>query len=206
MKNQYDALYDAFKILNDELFNGELPQILVTISNPEGNKKCAGYYHHHVWNNGVSEIALIRAGMTLERGDAANLATLLHEMCHQWQCEVGTPSRNGYHNKEWANKMLEVGLQPIGLNAKGEPNGKSTGQNATHEIMPEGAAATLINGLIRKGWKIPLHYTNEPRKKPIAARKPSSKYSCQSCDMTLTGKPGLTVVCGDCRIMLDESN
>ena len=38
------------------------------------------------------------------------LGTLVHEMCHQWQHELGNPSRSGYHNKEWGNKMKEVGL------------------------------------------------------------------------------------------------
>ena len=31
-------------------------------------------------------------------------------MCHQWQQHFGKPSRNGYHNKQWADKMESVGL------------------------------------------------------------------------------------------------
>jgi hypothetical protein len=44
------------------------------------------------------------------------MSTLVHEQCHQQQAEQGRPSRSGYHNKEWSQKMLAIGLQPI--NAK----------------------------------------------------------------------------------------
>jgi hypothetical protein len=36
----------------------------------------------------------------------------VHEMAHVWQHAHGKPSRNGYHNKEWAAKMDERGLIP----------------------------------------------------------------------------------------------
>jgi hypothetical protein len=40
------------------------------------------------------------------------LSTLVHEMVHVWQETYGNPSRRGYHNRQWAEKMREVGLQP----------------------------------------------------------------------------------------------
>ena len=33
------------------------------------------------------------------------LSTLAHEMAHAWQHHFGKPSRAGYHNVEWAEKM-----------------------------------------------------------------------------------------------------
>ena len=33
-------------------------------------------------------------------------------MTHHWQQCFGSPSRNGYHNMQWARKMVEVGLMP----------------------------------------------------------------------------------------------
>ena len=38
------------------------------------------------------------------------LATLLHEMCHSWQATHGTPSKSWFHNKEFQQKMLEMGI------------------------------------------------------------------------------------------------
>ena len=45
------------------------------------------------------------------------------------------PGRTGYHNREWASKMLEVGLVPSDT---GQPGGKQTGQHMTHYIDPKG--------------------------------------------------------------------
>jgi len=39
------------------------------------------------------------------------LATLLHEMCHSWQATHGTPSKSWFHNKEFQQEMLEIGIQ-----------------------------------------------------------------------------------------------
>lgn len=44
------------------------------------------------------------------------LITLLHEMCHSWQCCYGTPSKSWFHNKEFQTKMLEFGIV---VNTKG---------------------------------------------------------------------------------------
>ena len=48
----------------------------------------------------------------------------------------GKPSRGGYHNKEWAEKMKEVGLIPSNT---GLPGGKQTGQRMTHFFTKNGA-------------------------------------------------------------------
>ena len=44
------------------------------------------------------------------------LATLLHEMCHSWQAAYGKPSHSWFHNKEFRQKMLEMGIV---VNGKG---------------------------------------------------------------------------------------
>jgi hypothetical protein len=57
------------------------------------------------------------------------LSTLVHEMVHVWQQHCGTPSKRGYHNKEWATKMKSVGPQP---SSTGMVGGKETGQRMSH--------------------------------------------------------------------------
>jgi predicted SprT family Zn-dependent metalloprotease len=47
-----------------------------------------------------------------KRSPGEILATLVHEMCHLEQAHFGAPSRNGYHNREWATLMERVGLVP----------------------------------------------------------------------------------------------
>jgi hypothetical protein len=47
---------------------------------------------------------------------------------HVWQHAHGKPTRNGYHNKEWAAKMDNLGLVPSST------GGKRTGQSVSHYI------------------------------------------------------------------------
>jgi predicted SprT family Zn-dependent metalloprotease len=61
-----------------------------------------------------------------DRTDEQIMSTLLHEMCHCWQYYFGEPSRGGYHNREWASKMKEVGLHP---SDNEKPGGKETGHS-----------------------------------------------------------------------------
>ena len=46
-------------------------------------------------------------------------------MTHLEQHHFGQPSRNGYHNKQWAELMKSVGLFPSDT---AQPGGKETGQ------------------------------------------------------------------------------
>lgn len=45
-----------------------------------------------------------------ERPLAEHLATLTHELGHEWQCLHGKPSDPPYHNKEFQAKMAEIGI------------------------------------------------------------------------------------------------
>ena len=56
---------------------------------------------------------------------AQTYRTLVHEMVHLEQQHFGEPSRNGYHNRQWAEWMQRIGLHPSDTGAVG---GKRTGQ------------------------------------------------------------------------------
>ena len=75
------------------------------------------------------------------RTDEQSLSTLAHEMAHLWQHHFGKPSRAGYHNKEWAAKMHEIGLHPSDT---GQPGGKETGQSCSHYIVEGGRYARVF--------------------------------------------------------------
>jgi SprT-like family len=82
----------------------------------------------------TDEIALNPAYFA-ERHIKQILSTLAHEMAHRQQ-HFGKPSRGGYHNKEWAAKMKEIGLHP---SSTGTIGGKETGQSMGHYIVTGGA-------------------------------------------------------------------
>ena len=65
----------------------------------------------------------------------------------------GTPPRRSYHDRQWAAKMKEIGLQP---STTGEPGGKETGQTVTHYIVKGGAFAQADRQAQGHGLSAPL--------------------------------------------------
>ena len=218
----YGALSKAFKIFNAKLFDGELPDVVFTVD--RSAKSALGFFWHKIWENAkngdrIDEIC-INASYLKERTLTDILSTLIHEMCHLWQYAHGKPSRNGYHNKQWAEKMKEIGLYPSDTGAVG---GKETGQRMTHYIMEKGPFAALAAPMIADGFT--LKYTaGNPllagKKKPgedgddnesdadesekTKSPKKKVKYTCSGCDMKVWGKPDLRVICGECEQELDS--
>src|SRR5688500_13102336 len=104
-----------------------------------------------------------------------SLSTLVHEMTHLWQHHHGTPSRLGYHNREWAAKMQAVGLIPTATGAEG---GRETGQHVSHYIDEGGIFATACAELAGQGFSVPyveLWGDEDTRKKKAASK---TRYTC----------------------------
>jgi SprT-like family len=149
---EYQGFQKAYDFFNRILFAGSLPQVLVTLQRHANTR---GYFSPErfkgrVENAAVHELALNPDTFT-GRTDELILSTLTHEMCHVWQETYGEPSRQGYHNREWAMKMREVGLQPT---TTGEPGGKETGQAVTHYILPDGRYAQAFAKLADTGFQL----------------------------------------------------
>lgn len=68
-------------------------------------------------------------------------------MAHCWQFCLGTPSPNGYHNKEWAYKMMEIGLHP---STTGKPGGAITGMLMSDYVIEGGPFWAASIELIQK--------------------------------------------------------
>ena len=108
------------------------------------------------------------------RTDEEILSTLAHEMAHVWQQTHGTAPRRSYHDRQWAAKMKEIGLQPTDT---GEPGGKETGQSVTHYIVPGGPYAAAYAKLKATGFQ--LHWQSAPAGHEAKAKKASkTKFTC----------------------------
>jgi hypothetical protein len=141
----------------------------------------------------VHELALNPDTFT-GRSDEMILSTLVHEMCHVWQETYGNPSRRGYHNRQWAGKMREVGLQPT---TTGEPGGRETGQAVTHYILPDGKYTQAFAKLAVTGFQ--LRWQSLPFKKQSGVNISSkTKFSCRECGQNAWAKPGARLICGAC--------
>lgn len=178
--------YDHF---NTELFDGRLPDCVIVMHRKKG---AAGYFWAEQWadadDNTADELAM---NPDVMRGRPLNetLSTLVHEMAHLEQQHFGKPSRNGYHNKEWAKMMDAVGLAPYNVKS---PD-KRTGQSCSHNIVEDGVFVTAYDKLIDAGFVLSWSTSTAGAKK--AKKQPKVKYACPVCDAAVWGKPGLGIMC-----------
>jgi hypothetical protein len=115
-------------------------------------------------------------------------------MVHRWQQEYGHPSRTGYHNREWAAKMEEVGLVP---SSTGEPGGEKVGQGITHYIAEDGPFERAFHAMPAE-FLLPWA-CEEPAGTHLGLAKNKVRYTCPGCGANVWGKPALSISCDDCR-------
>ncbi len=185
---------EAFEFLNKKLFAGSLTLPVITL---QRRRNARAYFCPDRFvskETGLKNHELAMNPDDFERDDKKVLSTLLHEMCHQWQTVFGKPSRGGYHNREWADKMQEVGLQAI------SKDGGETGQKVSHEILEGDVFDILADEYIEAGFKIDwASFMVEVEKKP----KSKVKYTCQACKINAWAKPETRLICGECENPLE---
>ena len=149
----YDALDLAYRHFNKSLFHGKLPPVLFTTQRQHG---VMGYFAPERWAGTAGDTCHEIAINPSYVGRAALLEvfqTLVHEMVHCWQYVHGKPSRRGYHNKEWAKKMIAIGLMPSDT---GQPGGKTTGQHMSDYPLKDGAFIRQCKSLVNtKKYQLP---------------------------------------------------
>ena len=192
-------LQHAFDFFNQRLFEGKLEPVV--FSNVR-LKKALGHFWAKSWTRRkdlkgkVHEIGLDFARLHGEN-DKEVLSTLVHEMCHELIEMLGKQERG--HGKYWVAAMLMVGLEPIILDAKGQPTGKATGPNSSHKIVPGGKFDETAKELLKTGFK--LSWANEPmpepEKKPSKKKKAGAKakHTCPVCQRNAWGAPSLYLHC-----------
>lgn len=200
-RSQTDAIAGAFEHFNRELFDGQLPPVLLNFSR---HANCYGFFAANRWYDAANrevvahEISLNPTEMQ-RRDIRATYSTLVHEMVHLWQEEYGKKkSKRGYHNDEWASKMESVGLIPT---STGQPDGNRTGYKVSHMVVNGGAydrAFALLSDELKIPWicEDPLKAEAKPRKKSKV------KYTCPDCEFNAWAKPNASVMCGECEVKM----
>jgi predicted SprT family Zn-dependent metalloprotease len=195
---EYTAIDSAYNWFNEQLFGGRLPPCLITL---QRKGRSRGYFANdrfgHRLNVGdlTDELAL-NPDTFGDRSDKEILSTLVHEMCHCWQQHFGTPPRRGYHNREWAERMIAIGLMPSDT---GEPGGKQTGQRVSHYIIEGGPFDRTGEALLATGFC--LHWQSAAlvgQQGKTANERSKTKYTCPSCGQNAWAKPDSALVCGEC--------
>jgi predicted SprT family Zn-dependent metalloprotease len=201
----YRAMWDFF---NAVLFGGALSHVILNFSR---SARSLGFFAPERWkdagNKTTHEISLNPAYLTRETmKDSAS--TLVHEMAHLHRHEQGNPPRGGYHDRQWADKMEELGLMPSSTAA---PGGARVGYKMSHYIVAGGAFERAFEAM-PAGCQLPwMCGVDEDAiegkgkgkgkskgKEKEAKRKLKLKYSCPGCELNVWGRAGLHLRCDDC--------
>ncbi len=202
----YTSLTTAYDFFNRELFGSDLPPCLITMQRHKG---AFGYFSGERFANTTNpkeitdEIALNPIHFAARKPTEV-LSTLVHEMVHLWQHHYGKPPRKGYHDKQWAVKMREIGLIPT---VTGEQGGKETGQKMSHLIEENGRFTHAVTKLFVEHPTILYHdrsSENDSARKKKAASK--TKYTCSSCGLNAWAKPEASLVCGNCQELMQAES
>jgi hypothetical protein len=206
----YGGLDRAYEFFNDRVFGGALPRCLITMQRHKG---AYGYFAPERFGSRdgatiTDEIALNPAHFA-ERSTKQIPSTLVHEQAHLWQQHFGKVSRGGYHNKEWAAKMKEIGLHP---SSTGAPGGKETGQRVSHYIIKGGAFDVAFTELEAQGVADLLvdRWSEDEKAAKTKAKKNASKtaFECPDCGLKAWAKAGASLMCGECEVHMtcDEAD
>ena len=194
-----DELWSSYQVLfnwfNKHLFKDLLQPCVLNFST---KATVYGFFAANRWQKDskttAHEISLNPDLLNHSIDDIAS--TLVRQMVHLWQFQFGMPpSKPGYHNQQWAEKMEEVGLIPSDT---GKPGGKKTGFKMGHYIQRESAFEKALIEI----KALDTDYFAWKGAADIQPAKTSSKvkYSCAKCGANVWGTDGLVVVCqtADC--------
>jgi hypothetical protein len=222
---EYGTLQNAYDHFNKTLFEGSLPQVLITLRR---HPRALGYFSAKSFqrrgNAGehIGEIALNPDGFT-GRTDENILSILVRAMTHVYQEEHGHPGRRRYHNREWARLMFRVGLMP---STTGRPGGAVTGERVSHYILKDGPFAVACHAFLeryRLVWEsVGRPHTDSgsttsgsisgngqsgrgPQGGAVEGKKQTrTKFTCPNhSDVNAWGKPSVRLLCDLC---MQETN
>jgi hypothetical protein len=206
----------TYEYFNDRLFDGKLPDCLITLTR---RRRTLGYFRREAFadKNGemTHEISLNPTFMAV-LGDAEALGTLVHEMAHLWREEAGPANRNGkkvargYHDRVWARQMADVGLMPSDT---GRPGGKKTGFRMDHYVIDGGPFDLACRELLISEFGLPwadnpAHLAPQTRKAACkrgdepAVKNTRALFECAACQLKAYAKYSAKLICGECRIPL----
>jgi len=195
----YGKLQRAYDFFNEQLFESELPQCMITLNR---KPNILGYYRKNAFTNSenenISEIAL-NPDFFFGRSIKEILSTLVHEQVHLLCDFRGYVSRKGFHAKQWVDLMRGVGLQPISLK-----NGEDVNEGSaklSHRIIEGDVFDTVCDKLLEE---ITFDITNIVEIKEKKEKKTTKFiYICPECNEEATAKKdNWNIICGDCSVQM----
>lgn len=191
-------LHRAFKLFNENFFEGELPEPAILIQS-RGNKKLTlGWCTvKKVWKNTEThdekyEINLVAEG--LNRGIYPVMTTLLHEMVHLHNLvnNIKDTSRGGtYHNMKFKKTAEAHGLVSSHADKIGWSPCKL--QGLTMDLIDKAEFDKAVFSFGR--LDLDFEGAGDKRKKKKTS---SRKYYCPECGTSIRASKDVNVLCGAC--------
>lgn len=187
------ALERAYDVLNKELFESALSKKPVITIAPT-----PGAYGHFTpydsWKDaeGKARFEINLGANTIDRPTIETIATLVHEMVHQYchENDLKDTSRGGtYHNKTFKREAERRGLK-ITHDSRIGYSVTSPGEKLL-ELEKQGKFKDVANT---------LHRVAGSRRTSPTGKKSSStrKYVCPSCGMSVRATKEVNIMCMDC--------
>jgi len=195
----YQDLSIAFNYYSMALFENNLPTPILSI---RANANSAGHFSADKLTSvrhkkkRLHELAL--NPVIFNRKTIEIFAVFVHDMSHLWQEVHGKPSRVGYHNRQWAKKMREIGL-PSSLN--GKPGGKITGFKM-NQYIEKGGPFELATRVLLKKYKFDFYY--QAPDKDAKKHDHKIKYTCPLCKKNAWEKRDLGITCTTCEVSMES--
>ncbi|MCP5366733.1 MAG: sprT domain-containing protein [Hyphomicrobiales bacterium] len=198
----YEAFQYAYDHFGWTLFDAMLPGCLITL---QRRPRSSGFFAPARFVRGdatrCDEIAMNPAHFQLHT-DEFTLSILVHEMAHQWQEHFGTPGRGRYHNRQWADKMIALGLHPSDT---GAAEGRETGDRMAHYTVEGGPFEQAAKSLLDSGFSIPWREclpkkqgTDGTPEEPGSPRDKGGqrvKYTCPVCGLNAWSRHDAGLTC-----------
>lgn len=194
-------LNKVFDLLNNEFFEGALSRPTITI---QSTPRAYGHFslREDTWISKLGGTHEINIGAgTLARPIENVCATLLHEMCHYYNFELGIQdcSRGGtYHNRRFKETAEGHGLNVEHSEKYGWSHTEPS-EALLDFVLENGLTDILINRNEFTVFQIPGAGTHSGTA-PTGACKPSStrKYICPCCGMSVRATRLVNIACLDC--------
>lgn len=195
-------LETAYAWFNERLFSSKLKNCVILMHRKKGAR---GYFWANRWRETTAPDDVTMHEIALNPDDLKGrevkqiLSTLVHEQVHLWQEDFGKPGKRAGHNREWADKMEELGLMPTNT---GEPGGKRTGRRVTHYIVEGEEFDLACNELLDTGFTLScISWLQTKLRKP---KVPRVTVECSQCELRARVREETVIRCGSCKDEDDE--
>lgn len=194
----YHDLHHIVQYMNYRLFGDQLPDCLLALRSGLPSMVCLSQQKVQDCNVHSSDTLLFNPADFSPSPSVEWLAALAKALVHLWQRYFGTPSRYGYHNREWATKMKTIGLHP---SQTGEHGGRETGDKMRYWIIEGGLLEQVANELIADKVTLRWQQTNLTPTSPRSGKRIT--YQCPACGLKAWAKHDAALICAidQCRLL-----